>query len=479
MPIGLQRKRIAMTKPLLSRRTILKGVGAAMALPVLDAMLTGSGVLPATTAAGAPIASAGAAGAAATGGAPLRMAYMFLPNGVNYEAWKVKGEGAAYELSKSLQPLAKVRDKFSVLTGLTLNGARALGDGPGDHARSAAAFLTAAHPRKTSGKDIKLGISVDQVMANAVGTRTRLPSLELGLERAKLSGDCDSGYSCAYVGNISWRSETTPMPTEIDPALLFDRLFGSSAERDAAEAARNGRRRKSILDFVSEDAKKLQSKLGSGDLQKLDEFQTSIREIERRIEIAKAADAKALLQKPTMDRPMGIPKNVQDHMRLMIDVLVLAYQMDITRISSILVARDGSERQFPDIGVKEGHHGLSHHSGDQKKIEAIQKIDAFHMEQLAYFIEKLGSVKEAGGKTLLDNTALLCGAGISDGNKHNHEDLPLILAGGGAGNLTPGRNIVYPRDTPLANLYLSMMDMMGVRQERFADSTGRLQKLKA
>ncbi|MDB5296498.1 MAG: hypothetical protein JWO31_2481 [Phycisphaerales bacterium] len=454
-------------KPMLSRRTLLRGFGTAMALPMLDAMLPGNGLVQAAVT-GLPNAAKGAA--------PVRSAFMFIPNGVNFPEWTPKGEGANFALSKLLEPLAKVRGDINVLTGLTLDNARAKGDGPGDHARSAAAFLTGAHPVKTAGRDIRLGVSVDQVAAAAIGNRTKLPSLELGLDKGQIAGECDSGYSCAYVSNISWRGEQSPMPKEIDPASLFDRLFGNGEQRSAADAARQAKRRKSVLDYVSEDSKRLEKKLGSSDRHKLDEFATSIREIELRIDAARLADAAAPMVKPTMDRPAGIPGTTAEHMRLMVDLLVLAFQTDQTRVASVMVARDGSNRNFPDLGITEGHHSLSHHGGAADKVAAIQKIDRFHMEQLAYFITRLKGVKEGAG-TLLDNTQLVCGSGIGDGNRHNHENLPIVWAGGAGGQVKTGRHIVYAKNTPLCNLYLNMLGNAGAKAERFGDSDGRLANL--
>ncbi|QOV90605.1 DUF1552 domain-containing protein [Humisphaera borealis] len=448
------------SKPSLSRRTLLRGLGTAVALPMLDAMLPGNGIL-----------QAAATGRPNVAGAPVRSAFMFTPNGVNYPEWLPKGEGSNYTLSKLLSPLEKVKADINVLSGLTLDNARAKGDGPGDHARSAAAFLTGAHPNKTSGRDIRLGVSIDQVAAGQIGSKTKLPSLELGLDKGQIAGECDSGYSCAYVSNISWRSETSPMPKEIDPRSLFDRLFGANGpQATAADNSKIVRQRKSVLDYVAEDAKRLQSKLGSGDRMKLDEFTTSIREIEKRIDFAKAKDV-APVAKPTMDRPAGIPGTTQEHMRLMVDLLVLAFQMDLTRIATVMVARDGSNRNFPDLGITEGHHSLSHHSGNPAKIDSIQKIDMFHMQQFAYFVQKLKSVKEGDG-TMLDNTMLMCGSGIGDGNRHNHENLPIVWAGGAGGQVKTGRHIAFPKNTPLCNLYLSMLTMAGGKADRFGDSDG-------
>jgi len=454
------------SKPKLSRRTLLRGLGTAVALPMLDAMLPDSGIVQAAV-----------TGRPNVAGAPVRSAFMFLPNGVNYPEWLPKGEGANYTFSKLLAPLEKIRADVNILSGLTLDNARAKGDGPGDHARSAAAFLTGSHPNKTAGRDIRLGVSIDQVMANQIGGVTKLPSLELGLDKGQIAGECDSGYSCAYVSNISWRSETSPMPKEIDPRSLFDRLFGANGpDTGKADTAKLVRQRKSVLDYVAEDTKRLQAKLGASDKHKLDEFTTSIRSIEKRIDFAKAQDAAAPVIKPTLERPDGIPGTTQAHMRLMVDLLVLAFQMDLTRVATVMVARDGSNRNFPDLGITEGHHSLSHHSGNPKKIEAIQKIDIFHMEQFAYFVERLKSVSEGGG-TMLDNTMLMCGSGIGDGNRHNHENLPIVWAGKAGGQVKTGRHIAYERNTPLCNLYLNMLQMAGGKAERFGDSDGMLKQL--
>ena len=452
---------------MISRRTMLRGLGVGMALPMLDSMIPANGL--ARAAAGAV---GGAGGAAAK--APVRSCFMFLPNGVAYDDWAPTGEGAAYELSKTLAPLKTVKDDLMVLSGLALDGAKAKGDGGGDHARSAAAFLTGAHPVKTAGKDIRLGISVDQLAAQQVGDRTRFASLELGLDKTQEAGNCDSGYSCAYVTNISWRNENTPVPKEVDPGALFDRLFGTGpGSQQKEQVARRQLYRKSILDFVTDDSKRLNRLLGAGDKRKFDEFTNSIREIEKRIESAKLAEAKYRTMAPPMERPDGIPGTTEAHMKLMCDLLVLAFQMDVTRISSVMVAREGSNRRYTDLGISEGHHALSHHGRKKEKLEQIQKIDAFHVRQFAYFLEKMKSVKEGAG-TLLDNSMVMIGSGISDGNRHSHVNLPVLLAGRAGGAIKPGRHVVYPKDTPLCNLYASMLDNMGVKADRFGDSTGRL-----
>lgn len=455
----------------ISRRTILRGLGATMALPLLDAM--GPPALASTARA--------ATGAAATAASPVRMAAFFLPNGMVMEDWTPSKEGPGFDLPATLKALDPVRDQVTVLSGLALDNARAKGDGPGDHARSAAAFLTGAHPYKTSGSDIRLGVSVDQVAAKALGHQTRLPSLELGLDRGALAGNCDSGYACAYVANVSWSSETTPVPKEVNPSKVFDRLFGPANERQAAEfRAKRLKYRKSILDFVADDAKKLSRDLGKSDQRKLDEFTTSVREIEKRVERDRAQQAKndALAKIPDVKLPEEIPDDIQEHFRLMTDMLVLAFQMDLTRVSTFMVASDGSDRTYRMLGISEGHHTLSHHGNNKDKIDQIRKIDRFHVEQFAYFLRRLAETKE-GERNLLDNSMVLFGCGIGDGNRHNHHDLPILLAGRGGGTITPGRHLQYEKNTPLCNLYVSMLDRMGVKADMFGDSTGPLKNLDA
>ena len=459
------------TRNPISRRTMLRGLGAGVALPMLEAMVPG--------AASRAFASSGAATSVAAGASPLRMAMFFLPNGMSMEDWTPSKEGPGFDLPKTLKPLESVREHVSVLSGLALDNARAKGDGPGDHARSAAAFLTGAHPYKTAGSDIKLGVSVDQMAAKKVGAQTRLPSLELGLERGALAGNCDSGYACAYVSNVSWSSETTPVPKEVNPSAVFERLFGSANEREAAEGrAKRLRYRKSILDLVADDAKRLSRDLGKNDQRKLDEFTTSVREIEKRVERDREQQAqlKAQSKVPDVKLPEDVPDDLQEHFRLMADMLVLAFQTDATRVSTFMVASDGSDRTFRPLGISEGHHTLSHHGRSKEKLTQIQKIDQFHVEQFAYFLGRLASIRE-GEKTLLDNSMILFGCGIGDGDRHNHHDLPILLAGKGGGTLTPGRHVKYEKNTPLCNLYVSMLGRMGEKVERFGDSTGALGNL--
>ena len=457
----------------ISRRTVLSGLGAAVALPMLDAMTGGRAAAFAADAiaSGAPAASS-----------PLRMAMFFLPNGMSMKEWTPgDDEGPLKDLPATLKPLEAVREQLTVLSGLALDNAKAKGDGPGDHARSAAAFLTGAHPYKTAGADIKLGVSVDQYAAKKLGAHTRLPSLELGLERGALAGNCDSGYACAYVSNISWSSDTTPVPKEVNPSAVFDRLFGSASEREAAEGrAKRLRYRKSILDLVADDARRLSRALGRNDQRKLDEFTTSVREIEKRVERDREQQAQLKSQQtkvPDVKLPDEIPDDVQEHFRLMADMLVLAFQMDLTRVSTFMVASDGSDRVYRQLGVSEGHHTLSHHGRNKDKLAQIQKIDQFHVEQFAYFLKRLAEVKEADGRSILDNSMVLFGCGIGDGDRHNHNDLPVLLAGRGGGTITPGRHVKYEQNTPLCNLYVSMLDRAGAKVDRFGDSTGPLPKL--
>jgi Protein of unknown function (DUF1552) len=362
-----------------------------------------------------------------------------------------------------LEPLAEVKGDLTLLRGLAQVNARSLGDGPGDHARSAAAFLTGAHPVKTSGAKMRAGKSADQYAAEVHGKETRLASIELGTESGRGAGACDSGYACAYSNNISWRSSTQPMPKEVNPALAFDRLFGNGGEA--------GQRvlQKSILDIVADDAKHLRGQLGSADQQKLDQYFSSVREVEERI---------ARLNKPvqidaTVGRPSDKPADLQEHIRLMYDLMVLAFKTDTTRVATFMLGNEGSNAAYPMIGVKDGHHNLSHHQNDAEKMQKIAKIDRFFSEQYAYFLKQLKQTADGEG-SLLDNCLVLYGGAIRDGNRHDHHDLPLLLGGAGGGLIKPGRQISYSSETPLNNLYLTMLDAVGVRLDQFGDSTGKL-----
>jgi len=437
-----------MTQPMLDRRTLLKGVGAAIALPFLEGMLP-RGIMAAST---------------ETAKAPLRMAFVYVPNGLNMELFTPKTEGTGYEITPTLSKLAEYKNDFSVLSGLTADKARANGDGPGDHARAMSAFLTGSQPKKTNGADIRIGMSVDQVAASRLGHQTRLASLEIGCDKGANAGNCDSGYSCAYSNNLSWRSEQTPMPKEVDPKQIFDRLYGQTKNNDD---------RLSVLDAVRDDAKSLENQLGGADRRKLDEYLTSIREMEGRLNRNKKEDAKI---KPPIEKPTGIPKEYSEHMKTLADLQVLAFQADLTRFSTFVFANEGSNRSYKFIGVPEGHHDCSHHGGDKAKLEKIAKINEFHMEHLAYLIGKLKAVKEGNGN-LLDNMMLLYGSGIGDGNRHNHDQLPILLFGKGSGTLNPGRHVKYAFNTPITNLYVAMLQRLGIEQKRFGDSNGVLGNL--
>lgn len=443
------------------RRTFLRGLGTSMALPMLEAM--------------APAAKLFAANRAQTG-FPKRMAFVYVPNGANMVDWTPKAVGADFELPYILQPLKTVQKDILVLSGLAHDKARAHGDGAGDHARASATFLTGAKAHKTPGVDIKVGISVDQIAAQKIGNATRFSSLELGCEGNKQSGNCDSGYSCAYQANISWKGESTPMPPEIDPRLVFERLFANNSTGEISEnLAKRKRYQQSILDYVLDDAKQLQKNLGYTDRRKLDEYLVAVRELEERIQHAE----KFAGELPDASRPTGIPSGTdgfEKHIRLMYDLQALAFQTDTTRISTLMVAFDGSNKPYKNLGISEGHHELSHHAGDEEKKKKIAKINHFHSTQFAYFLEKLKSIPEGEG-TLLDNCMIVYGSGIGDGNAHNHDNLPVLLAGRGGGTIQTGRHVRYETETPMTNLYLSMLDRMGTPVERIGDSTGKLKEL--
>jgi hypothetical protein len=431
----------------------LKGLGVSIALPVLEAMRPGLV----------------RAGSADRGDAPLRIAFLYVPNGVHMPDWTPRdGAGSGLELSPILDPLRPVKDDVLVLSGLALNPARALGDGAGDHARAMASFLTGRHPRKTDGADLQAGVSVDQLAAAKIGTSTRFPSLELGCEGGRNAGECDHGYSCAYQSNLSWRGEAAPVAKQINPRLVFDRLFG--APTSGADPDRDARRRKSVLDFVGEDARRINNALGAADRRKLDEYLSGLRDVERRIDRTRPAVGAGSIKLP---RPLGIPADYREHLRLMADLLALAFQCDLTRVATLVFANDGNNRSYPALGVPDGHHDLSHHGGDSAKQRRIRAINRFHVEQLAYLLEKLRSIPEGTG-TLLDHCLVVYGSGISDGNAHTHENLPILAAGRANGTVKTGRHVRYAQETPLTNLYVSILDRLGIAVPGFGDSTGRL-----
>ncbi|MCX6839497.1 MAG: DUF1552 domain-containing protein [Verrucomicrobia bacterium] len=438
-----------------SRRHILRGLGSLITLPFLESL-------------GARSFAAEAPKAAVK---PLRAAWLYIPNGVNVNEWFPTGDGTSYALSPSLTELEKNRNDFTVISGLMQDWAHAHGNGGGDHARAVATFLTGCQPKKTAGSDIQLGISVDQIAAQKIGHLTRLASLELSTDGQRSSGKCDSGYSCAYQYNLAWKNEIMPMAPEMDPRLVFERMFGLGASAGSgADASRDRRLQKSILDTVLGEAKSLQAKLGAADRRKIDEYFSSVRDLEQRIERAEKFQS----QMPDMKVPEGIPDSYEEHIRVMFDLLTLAFQTDTTRLATFMLAHDGSNRSFPDLGVPDAHHSLSHHQSDPQKLAKIAKIDRFYLRQFGYFLDKMKSIKEGDG-TLLDSSMIVFGGAISDGNRHNHNNLPILLAGGGCGTLKHGKRTVLATDTPMTNLYLSMLDRMGVPAERVGDSTGRLE----
>jgi hypothetical protein len=446
----------------LDRRSLLKGVGAALALPMLDAMLPAGASAASTDAISAP---------------PLRMAFAYVPNGVTIAEWTPTGAGTSFELPRILKPLEPFRDRVSVLTGLAHRNAEALGDGPGDHARAGACFLTGTHPKKTAGADIHAGVSIDQIAARTLGAQSRLPSLELGCEDSRTVGNCDSGYSCAYTNSISWASPTSPLPPETNPRLAFERLFGTEDfSADPATRARRALLRRSILDVVNERTRQLMGGLGANDKRKLDEYLTGIREVERRIQMAET-DHRAFT--PSIEKPSGIPETYSEYAKLMFDLQVLAYQADITRVSTIVLGREGSVRTYGEIGVADPHHPLSHHRNIPELIDKISKINTFHVSLLAYFLDKLQNTKDSDGSPLLDHMMIVYGSAICDGNSHTHKDLPVLLAGGANGQLTGGRHITYGSGTPMANLYVSLLDRANAKVDTLGDSTGRLPYLSA
>lgn len=445
------------------RRTFLRGLGTAVALPLLDAMMP---------------TRVFAAGASA-GQTPIRMAFLFVPNGMHMPDWTPAREGPNFDFPKILQALRPVKRDLLVLSGLTHDKGRGNGDGPGDHARSAGVFLTGVQPLKSEGAEVRAGVSVDQKVAKQIGHLTRFPSLEIGTEKGRQSGKCDSGYACPYSNNISWRDAATPMTKEVSPRAAFERLFAGDLGREVSE--RQARRRlfkKSILDFVLEDAHALSGKVGGRDRVKLDEYLSAVREIERRIERAESETRDRSTVVSGQAPPEETPSSYEEHIRLMGDVMILAFQADVTRVCTFMLANEGSNRSYRFIGVNEGHHTLSHHQNDPVKLGKISNINEFHAKQFAYLVQRMKSTPEGDG-SLLDNCMILYGAGISDGNRHNNENLPIVIAGKAGGTIRTGRHVRYDFETPMSNLFLSMMDRMGVHADTFGDSTGRLRGLEA
>ena len=448
----------------LNRRGFLRGLGACLALPAFES-LGGSRLLAAETGAAGPLATTAT-------GAPLRTAFVYFPNGAIQPAWWPKGEGKDFELADTMRPLARVRNQLQVLGGLDHVNATPGPDGAGDHARASGTFLTGVRVKKTAGADIHAGVSIDQLMAAQVGHLTRFPSLELTCDAVRKSGNCDSGYSCAYQYNLAWRSPNTPVAPEPNPRLLFERLFGGGAPGErATNLKRRQAQQRSIMDFVLDDARTLQGRLTDRDREKLDQYLFSVREIEKRLEKAEKFGAAPDPAQPT---PSGVPLGYEEYLQVMFDMLVLAFQTDSTRIATFLMANEGSNRAFPEIGLAEGHHYLTHHQNKQDMIDKVAQIDLFYMRQFARFLGKLDQTKDVDGKSLLHNSMIVYGSGNSDGNRHTHVNLPILLAGSGGGGLNSGRFAKFG-GVPMSNLLLGMADRMGARSiERLGDSTGRI-----
>jgi hypothetical protein len=371
-----------------------------------------------------------------------------------------------------LQPLAPYKSDVTILSNLTHNTGRALLDGPGDHGRCCGSYLTGVQVKKTL-TDIKASVSCDQLVANQIGHLTRFPSLEVGLEDARQAGDCDSGYSCAYTNNLAWRSETQPLPPVLDPKALFERLFGDDAGLTPEQRARRNHNRRSILDFVSEDTKSLQSGLGPVDKRKLDEYLNSVREIETQIEKAEKDNAQI---DPGMDKPYGVPNGFAEHFRLMTDMITVAFQADLTRVVTFLVTHEGTSRAYREIGIADGHHPLTHHRNQVELMDKVARINLYHMQQFAEWVGRLKNTPDVDG-SLVDNSMVVYGAGLADGNSHIHSDLPTLIVGRAGSYIKPGRRIVYRKETPMCNLFLTMMDRMGLHMDQFGDSTGHLNGL--
>jgi hypothetical protein len=439
------------TQTALPRRTFLRGLGTALSLPLLDAMIPALSPVRAQTLASSI----------------RRLGYVYIPMGMNAAAWTPPTEGRISELSPSLLALTPVLDQVTVISNLELRNAYTTGN----HASSNCAFLSCAHAKRTEGSDYELGITVDQIAARALGSETQIPSLEIGTDLIAQVGNCDNGYACAYQNNLSWSSPTTPLPTEADPRVVFERLFGDggSAERRRAELKKSG----SILDWMTSDLSRLRRELGVSDRVRVGQYLDSVREVERRIQRAEQSDSAAL---PDLERPASVPSVWEDHVRLMFDLQVLALQADVTRVVTFQMARETSTRTYPHIGVPEPHHPVSHHTNSPEKLVKLAKINAHHVSLFAYMIEKLQATPDGDG-SLLDHTLYLLGSGMGNPDVHDHTNLPIVVAGGRGSQFKGGRHIRFEKPTPLANLHLTLLDKAGVHLDTFVDSTGRISDL--
>ena len=446
---------MVITQKSLPRRTILRGLGATVALPLLDAMVPA--LARAQSAATKP---------------PTRLSTVYVPNGIMMDKWIPDAEGANFQLKPIMEPLAPFRDRMLVLTGLSHNGgARAhQGENTGDHARAGAAYLTGVHPKKTEGADTQAGVSMDQIAARAIGTQNQLASLELSVDSPELLGQCEAGYSCAYMNSICWRTPSTPMPMEDRPRVVFERLFGDAESTDPAVRLRRVKQDRSILDSVAKKANNLKAELGRTDQVKVTEYLDAIRDVEHRIQTVEAQVDRKL---PKVERPAGVPETFTEHAKMMFDLQVLALQSDLTRVTTFMIGREFGGRTYQEIGIPEGYHALTHHQYNPEKMAKVVQIQIYHAKHFAYYLDKLRSTPDGDG-SLLDHMMVLYGGGISDGNTHLHDNLPVLLMGGASGQLKSGRHIRYGKETPMSNLLLTMLDLVGVHEKSVGDSTGRL-----
>jgi hypothetical protein len=444
------------TQKHLPRRAFLRGLGTTLALPLLDSM-------------------APAMAAAKAAKPPVRLGFVYVPNGIIPGAWTPSAEGKNFQFNRIMQPLEPYRENLVVLSGLAQVQGRSFGSGGGDHARAGATWLTGVHPKKTGGFGIQAGVSADQIAAQELGKSTELASIEISIDSPSLAGNCDSGYSCAYTNTVSWRSETTPLPMEVNPRVVFERLFGDGQSTDSAARLKALQEQRSILDYLAGSLDRIETKLGQSDRRKLTEYLEAIRDIERRIQ--KAEERNAAVEVPLINRPSAIPEDLTDHMKLMMDLQVIAFQADLTRVITFMMGREGSNRSYRHLGVPDGHHNCTHHQNDPEKIEKTTLIDTYHVQMFSYMVDKLKATPDGDG-SLLDHSMILYGSSLSDGNQHLHDNLPLVLVGGGAGSIKGGRHLKYPNETPMNNLLLTMLETAGVRtSEEFGDSTGKVEHL--